>query len=117
MHHELAEHTDIDGNRPRREGYGIGHGRSGDVIFQGAVKLYYLGVDQVHHTRMKREVKDMDVGQEYLIEQPGYIADKSDPAEKHPGFDTSGKKQVMTEGRDQETCRDTQCDMKAIEFS
>ena len=80
MHRKFAEHTDIDCNRSGGKRDGIGKGGAGNVVYQSTVEFNNFGVDQFHHSGVEHKIEHMKIGQKNLVEKPGDVADKPQPA-------------------------------------
>lgn len=79
MNSKIPIHGDIDGNRSRRKCDGIGESHESEVSSQLASEFEDLRVDKVHHSWMKGQEEDMEIGQEDLVKKPWGIEEKTPP--------------------------------------
>ena len=91
MHPKSPQHTDIDGNCSRGQGNGVGKGGAGNVVSQLGVESDDFGIDKLHHSGMEDQIHNTKIGPQNLVEKPGNVAGKPQPADDESRLDPRRK--------------------------
>jgi len=84
MNAKIAVGRDVDGYGARGECNGVCKSDTGQVTLEFASEFDDLGVNEVHHSGMERQLQEVEIAEQYLVEKPWQVADESEPCLEKP---------------------------------